>query len=199
MDRRRDVVPDGAVQSDLNVVRTPSIQLFAGVGKACEPVSVQTFGPKLAVERLDEAVVRWLTGLGEVQYNVVGVSPQIEVVGDELGAVIDPDCLRVAVGPADPFQGLNHVFPAIRELRIGDRTVSGMRVDDREDQQLLPCRELVMHEVHCPDFVRPDGFLTVFAQLRLHPPLRVLVAQLEAQLIVYAKCLLHVDDPAFPA
>lgn len=33
MDVRRDVVPDGAVGPDLVVVPTPSIQLFAGIGK----------------------------------------------------------------------------------------------------------------------------------------------------------------------
>ena len=66
MDRNRHVVTDRAVGPDLVVVSAPSLQLFAGVGKRQEPVSVQAFGPELAVESFDEAVVRRLTGPGEV-------------------------------------------------------------------------------------------------------------------------------------
>jgi len=54
-------------------------------------------------------------------------------------------------------------------------------------------------EVHDPDLVRPRGLLAVFAQLRLHPALQVLIPELQAQLIVHPAGLLHVDLPAFPA
>ena len=47
----RDVVSDRAVRSVFVVVSTPIFQLFAGVGKAHEPVGVQAFRPELAVER----------------------------------------------------------------------------------------------------------------------------------------------------
>lgn len=50
----RDVVSDRAVRSDLIVVSTPSIQLFAGIGKAHEPVRVQASRPELAVECEEE-------------------------------------------------------------------------------------------------------------------------------------------------
>ena len=93
MHRDRDVVSDRAVRSNLVVVSAPSFQLFAGVGKAHEPVGVQAFRPQLAVERLDEAVVGRLAGPGEVQGDVVGIGPEIEVAGDELAAVVDPDRL----------------------------------------------------------------------------------------------------------
>ena len=33
---------------------------------------------------------------GEIQSDVVGVGPEIQVPGDELGALVDPDRLRVA-------------------------------------------------------------------------------------------------------
>lgn len=56
-DGDRDVVSDRAVGSVFVVVSTPILQLFAGVGKAHEPVGVQAFRSELAVERLDEAVV----------------------------------------------------------------------------------------------------------------------------------------------
>ena len=58
----RDVISDRTMRSVLNVVPTPSLQFFLRVRKAHEPVRVQAFGPELAVERLDEAVVRGLAG-----------------------------------------------------------------------------------------------------------------------------------------
>ena len=53
----RDVISDGAVGSVLVVVPAPSLQRFLCVRKTHEPVRVQAFGPELAVERLDEAIV----------------------------------------------------------------------------------------------------------------------------------------------
>ena len=87
MDVRRDIVPDGAVRPDLVVVSAPSIQLFAAVGKAHEPVGVQAFRPEFRIERLDEAVVGRLSGPREVQHDIVCIGPKVEVSGDELAAV----------------------------------------------------------------------------------------------------------------
>jgi len=53
----RDVVSDRAVGLDLAVVSAPTVQLFAGAGKRHRPVRVQTFGPEVSVESLDEPVV----------------------------------------------------------------------------------------------------------------------------------------------
>src|SRR6056297_4328790 len=83
----RYVVSDRAVGSDLVVVSTPILQLLASIGKAHEPVRVQAFRPELRIERLDEAVVGRLAGAGEVQRDVVGIGPKIEVPGDEFAAV----------------------------------------------------------------------------------------------------------------
>ncbi len=51
MDGDRDVVSDRAVETVPVVVPTPSLQLFAGVGKRQEPVCVQPLRSQLAVER----------------------------------------------------------------------------------------------------------------------------------------------------
>lgn len=56
----RDVVSDRAVRSDLVVVSTPILQLFAGIGKRHEPVGVQTFRSELPVARFDEHVANQL-------------------------------------------------------------------------------------------------------------------------------------------
>ena len=58
----RDVISDRAVRPVFVVVPTPILQLFASIRKAHEPMRVQALRPQLAVERLDEAVVRRLSG-----------------------------------------------------------------------------------------------------------------------------------------
>lgn len=74
-----------------------------------------------------------------------------------------------------------------------------MRVDHGQDSQLFTHRELIMDEVHRPDVIRPGNFFSIFTQLGFHTPFRVLVSQLQTQLIVNPACLLDVDGPALPA
>jgi hypothetical protein len=52
---------DCAVRSLLIVVSAPSLQLFGRVCKRQEPVGVQALGPELAVDGLDEGIVRGLS------------------------------------------------------------------------------------------------------------------------------------------
>lgn len=56
-----------------------------------------------------------------------------------------------------------------------------------------------MHKVHRPDIVRPDRWYTIFAQLRLKPPLGGLVAQLQPQICIKAINLLHDHVPTVAA
>lgn len=52
---------------------------------------VQALRPQLAVERLDEAIVGRLPRSREVQGDVVGVGPKVQVARDKLVAVVGPD------------------------------------------------------------------------------------------------------------
>jgi hypothetical protein len=63
----------------LVVVITPILQLFLGVGKAQEPVSVQTFRSQATVECFDEGVVGGLAWPREVERDATLISPQIEI------------------------------------------------------------------------------------------------------------------------
>ncbi len=98
------------------------------------------------------------------------------------------------------------------EARIGCGAVARVRVHGGQDAELLACRQLIMDKIplrrmcafayratHRPDTVRPNRILAIFLQLRLLPPFRVLVSQLESQLIVNPASLFHVDRPTFPA
>ena len=58
----------------------------------------------------------------EVQNDIVGIGPEIEIPGDELTAVVDPGRPRIAGVGTDAFQSLNDVFSAVGEAGIGRRT-----------------------------------------------------------------------------
>lgn len=75
----------------LVIVSTPSLAFPDRVVEAREPVLVQAFCPELSVEAFDERIVRWRAGPREVQRHALHVRPQVEVSGDELAALIDPD------------------------------------------------------------------------------------------------------------
>ena len=59
---------------------------------------VQALASELAAERFDEALVSRLARPREVQHNTLLVSPNIEIVGDELRALVDADGLGIADG-----------------------------------------------------------------------------------------------------
>ena len=73
--RNRRLVADRPMGAFLIVVLTPILQLFLGVCKAQEPVCVQTFGAKAAIECFDERVVGGLAGPGEVECHAALIGP----------------------------------------------------------------------------------------------------------------------------
>lgn len=66
----------------------------------------------------DERIVCRLAGPAEVQNHIVRISPQIEVTGDELRALIDADSLRIANLAADSFQRYRRADLASRLLCV---------------------------------------------------------------------------------
>ena len=93
----------------LIVLSPPCLQLLPGVRQIVEPVHVQAFVPKAAVERLDERIVRRLSGPGELQGHTVGIGPQIDQAADELAAVVAVNPLRNTAFGGDPAQHVDHV------------------------------------------------------------------------------------------
>lgn len=63
----RHLVADGAVRPILIAVLTPILQFIARIRKGQEPVGIQTFSPRLAVKRFNEAVIGWLAWAREVE------------------------------------------------------------------------------------------------------------------------------------
>ena len=96
MKRRGHFVADCAVWSHLVVVSTPSLAFSPRLVEAEEPVGIEALGTELAVQALDESVVHRFAGPAEVERHAVHEGPQIEFLADDLGAVVEPNGLRVS-------------------------------------------------------------------------------------------------------
>ena len=123
---------------DFVIVSTPILHFLPGVVKAQEPVGVQAFASELAVEGLDEAIVRRLSRPREVQHDALLVSPEIEIAGDKLRSLVDADRLGIANGFADALQGQHDILASIAEARIDGWREAAEGVHDREHADLRP-------------------------------------------------------------
>ena len=97
--------------SILVVVAAPILQLFPGVGKAHEPVGVQTLCSQLAIERFNEGIIGRLSRPAEVQSDAVGVCPEVQIARDKLRSLIDADRAGRANVGTDSVQGRHTSSP----------------------------------------------------------------------------------------
>ncbi len=67
-----------AVGATSMVVDLPRFDEQLGIGQACEPVDIEALVAKTAVEALDEGILNGLTGIDELQLDLVLVGPLIE-------------------------------------------------------------------------------------------------------------------------
>ena len=94
-------------------------------------------------------------------------------------ALVDADRLRIAVLPAHPFERGDDVLAAIAEAGIDGGREPRPGVDDGENTQLPARRQLIVHEVRRPGLVASRRLGSIVPELRLHAPLRCLVAELK--------------------
>src|SRR5712671_5929633 len=73
----------------------PRLDLALRVGQRQEPVRVEAFVAKTAIERLHKGVVGRLAGPAEIKRHAIMVSPAVERLGDELWPIVDPDRLSI--------------------------------------------------------------------------------------------------------
>ena len=64
------------MRPDVVVVSTPALNAEAGILEARKPVQIQTVLAELAVEALDERVLRRLAGLNEMQLYAAPLRPR---------------------------------------------------------------------------------------------------------------------------
>jgi hypothetical protein len=119
-------------------VPTPIFHFSAGIFKRHEPVGVQALCPELAVQALDESVVRGLAGPGEVERHPTLVGPQVEIPGDELRALVDPDHPGQPDLAADTFEHIDNIGSLEREPRLEGRREPRERIEDRQEIARIP-------------------------------------------------------------
>ena len=121
---------------DLVAVSAVSLQLFLRIRKGQEPVSVQTFSAELAVKAFDEGIVGWFPGPSEFQRDTFGIGPQVQIVGDELRALVNAKSLGIADLRASLFQSLYDVLLSIAESGVDDGREACERINNRQDPEL---------------------------------------------------------------
>ena len=158
---------------------------------------VQELTAKAAIEGPYERIIRWFAQAGKVRDHAALESPQVYVARYDLAALIEADGLGLAGDATYPVECRHHILSAVAVAEVEHGHVARESVDDGQNPQLSARRVLIMHEVHRPNIVRTDGYSTVIGQLRLHPPFKCLVPQLNPQLPVNPIDFLDVDAPAF--
>ncbi len=113
-------------------------------------VSLRSSSRNAPVEAFDEAVLHRLSWGNEVPVDFVVAAPGQHGVASVFGAVIADDHARLAM-PLDECGQLACHAPA-RDRRVRDRTEALLRhiVDDVEDAEAAPVRELIVDEVRGP-------------------------------------------------
>ena len=102
-EQNRWLVSERAVGQFLVVISTSNLQLLCRIHKAQEPMSVQAFLLKLAVEGFDESIARRLAWSAEIQNHALVICPQIQVSWDKLRPIIDANGLGTTNLKTNPF------------------------------------------------------------------------------------------------
>ena len=119
--RRRKSV-ESHVRTALIVVSPPGLGMSLRLGSRCEPVQVQAFVSERAVERLDVRIVGRSSRPREVHAHLVMVSPEIDDLPGELGAIearLSISARRVQTFAKSIPGGLSPTAPAFFGRNLG--------------------------------------------------------------------------------
>lgn len=75
----------------LFVIPSPGRDASADFSRRTEPVLIEAFIPKLAIEGLNEGITRGLAKLDRLQLDVVMVGPRIKRLAGEFTALVGAD------------------------------------------------------------------------------------------------------------
>src|SRR5665213_1333145 len=117
----RHFVADRTVWTHLIVVSTPSLAFSACFVETEEPIRIQTFRSELAVQRFDEGIVGRFARTAEVERHAFHKGPEIEILADELGAVVQTYRLRITELSSRALKRLDHVASTVVLAHIDHR------------------------------------------------------------------------------
>lgn len=114
----------------------PLIDGRSGILEIGEPVQVEAVFSELAIEALDEGVLRRLSGLDEVQLHARLAGPEEHGLARQLGAVVADDGSRQALAESAEFT--RQALPGDRQINdLQDAFARGV-VDDAEQPEAAP-------------------------------------------------------------
>lgn len=105
------------MRSVMVVVMLPNLQLLPRILHRNELVDAQELVAQSTIERLDQPVVRGLSGSRVVELDAASLGPFIKRLGGELRAVVHRDRLGPAAFQCSLVQGLPDASP--REPEVG--------------------------------------------------------------------------------
>ena len=88
---RRRQIAKRTVRAPLVVLTPPDADAHPRIGKAGEPVLVQTLIPELPVEGLHESVLRGLARLDQFELDTIPVRPLVERLAGEFRSLVSTD------------------------------------------------------------------------------------------------------------
>jgi hypothetical protein len=141
----------------LTVIQAPCFNDIPDLLEAAEPVLVQAFVAKPAVEALHVAIVDRFARADELQLDPASISPGIQGIADELRAVIDDDLFRQAVNNRYPSQNLSYPLTADRRMGLDPKTFFRVGVDYREQSEFSSGVQRIVQKIHCSKLIGPLG------------------------------------------
>lgn len=135
------------------VVQPPGFDEGAGFGKRCEVILVEAFVTKLAVETLDEGILRGFAGSDVVQPNAAIDGPAQHGQACEFGAVVQNDRFGIAADRGDGVEHTDDAFAAERGIDLDCQGLMGEIVDDRQSSNAAFGLQSIVNEVQRPPLV----------------------------------------------
>ncbi len=144
-----------AVRPYLVVVDPPARNLNTRLRQAPEPVLVQAFVAKLAVEALDVGILRGLAWLVEDVAHALGLGPGHEGSARELWPLVGSHGLRVAPEPRNLVEHAHDVLAADAVIHSDVHALVAEVIGHGQALDAPTAGQAVADEVHAPDFI--DG------------------------------------------
>ena len=155
----RGSVAQHGVRSVFIVVRTPRPDDGSSVCDRLKPVFVQTFITELAVKAFDVRVLRWFSGLNQLQLYLVVIRPLVERSSSELRALVCTYRGWISAESCSPVQDAGYIVSGYRDINHQVDGLLGAVINDGQNLDASPVAQRIHHEVHRPDFIPAPGKL----------------------------------------
>ena len=132
------------------VSMAPLICGVARIEQRSEPMRVKKFGSDARVERFDKSVLSWLSRLNKEKLNAMFFRPELHDLRRQLGAVVDPQIFRLAVGPSDFVEHVDYRLAWERIVEFKREAAATKFVHHRQATKGTSVKQPIVNEVERP-------------------------------------------------